>query len=68
MENYVKSYEPTYGPFVESCRKHGICRTVAYEFAKRGLLKPFRMGSRVYIHYSCLRELPSRIEAASINA
>jgi hypothetical protein len=48
---------------VETCKAHGIGRTVAFELAASGILKTFRIGTRRYVHLDSLRTLPERLES-----
>jgi hypothetical protein len=52
-----------FGPLVETCKAHGISRTVAFELAASGTLKTFRIGTRRYVHLDSLRSLPERLAA-----
>jgi hypothetical protein len=53
--------EAAFGPLVETCKAHGISRTVAFELAASGALKTFRIGTRRYVHMDSLRTLPERL-------
>ena len=55
------STPPTFAPLVESCRAHGIGRSVAFELARNGMLETFRIGSRRFVYTESLRTLPRRI-------
>lgn len=52
---------PAYGPMVESCSRHGISRTVAFELARKGLLDTFTIGTRRYVMLASLHDLPKRL-------
>jgi len=54
---------PSFLPLTSACAEHGICRTVAFELARRGLLDTFRIGNRRYVYVESLRTLPDRIAA-----
>jgi hypothetical protein len=56
---------PTYRPFIEACREHGISRTVAYELANDGLLDTFKLGAKRYVMLESLRTLPERLREAA---
>lgn len=55
--------QPAYGPLVETCRDHGISRSVAYELARDGLLETFKIGARRYVMLASLRDLPQKLQA-----
>jgi hypothetical protein len=57
--------EPTYGPLVESAKRFGICRSVAFGLASKGLLDVFRIGTRRYVYLESLRTLPERLGGES---
>jgi hypothetical protein len=50
-----------FGPLVETCRQHGISRTVTFELAARGDLETLRIGKRRYVTIASLRTLPERL-------
>lgn len=52
---------PLFRPFVETCREHGISRTVAYELANAGVLDTFCIGRARYVMVESLRSLPERL-------
>lgn len=53
--------EPLYRPLVEACADHGISRTVAFDLARRGLLRTFTIGVRRYVYLDSLKALPERL-------
>lgn len=55
---------PLFRPFVETCREHGISRTVAYELANDGLLDTFTIGRARYVMVESLHSLPERLARA----
>jgi len=55
---------PAFGPLVETCRAHGISKTVAFELAANGLLDTFKIGARRYCYLDSLRSLPQRLQGA----
>lgn len=57
--------EPTYGPLVESARRFGICRSVAFDLARLGKLETFTIGTRRYVYLDSLRTLPERLGGAA---
>ena len=52
---------PTYRPLVPACAEHGISRSVAFELARKGLIRTFRLGARRYVYLDSLRTLPERL-------
>ena len=52
-----------FAPLVETCRDHGISRTVAFELAASGDLETFTIGRRRYVKLESLRTLPERLAA-----
>lgn len=60
--------EPAYRPLVEACADHGISRTVAFELARKGLLKTATIGTRRYVYLDSLRTLPERLAANDATA
>jgi hypothetical protein len=58
-----QSPEATFGPLVETCKAYGISRTVAFELARKGMLKTFTIGVRRYVHLESLHTLPDRLAA-----
>lgn len=52
---------PTYRPLVTACAEYGISRTVAFELARKGLLRTFTIGARRYVYLESLRTLPDRL-------
>ncbi|MFT3792045.1 MAG: hypothetical protein QM741_13425 [Rudaea sp.] len=54
---------PAFAPLVETCRAHGIGRSVAFELAKRGDLETFHIGARRFVYLESLRTLPQRLAA-----
>lgn len=58
-----KLLEVVFGPMVETCKAHGISRTVAFELARTGLLETFTIGTRRYVRLESLRTLPERMTA-----
>lgn len=52
-----------FAPLVETCREHGISRTIAFELAAAGALETFRIGRRRYVKIDSLRTLPERLAA-----
>jgi hypothetical protein len=54
---------PTFGPFIETCRAHGIGKTTAYELLNAGLVRTFCVGRRRFIMHDSLRELPTKLAA-----
>ena len=59
---------PTYRPLVTACAEHGICRSVAVELAKSGLLATFTIGTRRCVYLDSLRTLPERLAAEAAKA
>jgi len=59
----MRTTEPAYGPMVERCNEHGISRTVAFELARKKLIKTFTIGKRRYVYLDSLRTLPDRLAA-----
>lgn len=57
----MQSNSPTYKPLVTACQEHGICRSVAFELARKGLLETFAIGKRRYVYLDSLRTLPERL-------
>ena len=55
---------PHFKPLVEACLDHGICRTVAFNLSRRGLLSTFLIGKRRYVRLESLRTLPERLAPA----
>ncbi|MBS0590295.1 MAG: hypothetical protein JSR65_06615 [Proteobacteria bacterium] len=62
------STAPTFGPLVETCRAHGISRSVAFELARAGKLQTFTIGTRRYVYTDSLRTLPERLAADAAKA
>lgn len=60
---HVEPDHRTFAPLVETCRSHGISRTVAFELAARGDIATFRIGKRRYVKLESLRTLPERLAA-----
>lgn len=58
---------PYFKPLVDACQEHGICRTVAFDLSRRGLLSTFSIGKRRYVHLDSLRTLPERLAAMGVN-
>lgn len=58
---------PYFKPLVDACQEHGICRTVAFDLSRRGLLSTFSIGKRRYVHMDSLRTLPERLAAMGVN-
>lgn len=54
---------PTYGPLVETAKSFGISRSVAWDLARRGLLRTFSIGKRRYCYLDSLQTLPERLAA-----
>ena len=52
-----------FGPLVETCRAHGIGKTVAFDLAARGLIDTFKIGSRRFVKLASLASLPDRLAA-----
>lgn len=61
--NMTTTASPAFRPLVEACIDHGISRTVAFELARKGLLKTFTIGTRRYVWLESLRTLPERLAA-----
>lgn len=61
MDAHAHAIDRAFGPLVETCRQHGISRTVAFELAARGDLTTFRIGRRRYVTLDSLRLLPARL-------
>lgn len=57
----AKGSEVAFGPLVETCKAHGISRTVAFELARKGDLKTFSIGARRYVLLASLHALPERL-------
>lgn len=55
--------DPTYGPLVPAAKAFGISRSVAFDLARRGLIRTFTLGSRRYAYIESLRTLPERLAA-----
>lgn len=55
--------QAAFGPLVETCKAHGISRSVAFELARIGLLDTFTIGTRRYVRSESLRTLPERLAA-----
>lgn len=55
--------DPTFGPLVETCARHGISRTVAFELVANGHLETFQIGVKRYVMLESLRTLPDRMRA-----
>jgi len=53
---------------VERCNEHGISRTVAFELARKELIKTFTIGKRRYVYLDSLRTLPERLAASEAQA
>ena len=53
--------DPSYGPLVESAAAFGVSRSVAFELARKGLIRTFRLGARRYVYLDSLRTLPERL-------
>lgn len=53
--------QPTYGPLVPACAKHGIGRTTAFELAREGKLDTFKIGARTFVTMESLAALPERL-------
>lgn len=64
----LRMESPKFGPLVECCLAHGICRSVAFELAAKGLLDTFKIGSRRYVILASLYGLPSRLKGQSEDA
>ena len=58
----METRQPAYGPLVETCRDHGISRSVAYELARDGLLETFKIGARRYVMLASLHALPQKLQ------
>lgn len=56
-----KHTSPTFRPFVEACREHGIGRTLAYELANEGLIETFHIRSKRMVVMASLESLPERL-------
>lgn len=56
-----KHTSPTFGPMVETCRKYGIGRTLAYELADEGLIETFKIRSKRMVVIASLQSLPERL-------
>ena len=54
--------EPTFAPFIEACRVHGIGKTKAYELVEAGLLETFLIGTTRYVVLESMRTLPERMK------
>lgn len=55
--------DPTYGPLVPAAKAFGISRSVAFDLARRGLIRTFTLGARRYAYLDSLRTLPERLAA-----
>lgn len=66
--NQSNAEAPAYRPLIEACQAHGISRTVAFELAKSGDLKTFKIGTRRYVYLDSLRTLPERLKAQQATA
>lgn len=55
-------FNPTYGPLDKVCKSNGICRTVAFDLAARGILETFKIGNRRYVYLDSVRTLPERLK------
>lgn len=64
----TKPVEPTFGPFVETCKAFGINRSRAYELADAGLLETFNVGRNRFIKIESLKGLPDRLADAANDA
>lgn len=53
--------KPTFKPLVTACQEHGICRSVAFELSRTGMLETFTIGTRRYVYLDSLRSLPERL-------
>lgn len=60
---HVEPDRRAFAPLVETCRDHGISRTVAFELAANGTLQTFTIGRRRYVKLESLRTLPERLAA-----
>lgn len=56
--------QPAYGLVVETCREHGISRSVAFKLAQEGHLKTFKIGKRRYVFMDSLHALPETLKKA----
>ncbi len=54
---------PTYAPLVSACRLHGIGRSTAFNLARDGHLKTYKVGARTFVDLESLRTLPERLAA-----
>jgi hypothetical protein len=54
-----------YRPFVPACRKRGFGKTLAYRYAKEGLLETFTIGKKRYVYLDSLLTLPTRLAQAA---
>jgi hypothetical protein len=65
---YFMSYQerktPTYAELVKECERWDICRTKAFDYARRGLIDTFVMGRKRYVVIASLESLPERLRAA----
>jgi len=57
-----------FAPLVETCRAHGISRTIAFELAASGKLDTFCIGRRRFVRIASLHSLPDRLAAESSKA
>ena len=59
----IEKSVPNYAPLVIACKSFGIGRTVAFELAKKNLVKHFTIGSKRYVYIESLNNLPERLAA-----
>jgi|APMI01.1.fsa_nt_gi hypothetical protein len=50
-----------FAPLVETCSRHGIGRSWAFELARTGELDTFLLGKRRMVYLDSIRSLPVRL-------
>lgn len=55
-----------YKPLVDAAIERGISRSVAFELARKNLLRTFLIGRRRYVYLESLDTLPERLAAAAL--
>ena len=58
--------DPTYGPLVPAAKAFGVSRSVAFDLARRGLIRTFTLGARRYVYLDRLRTLPERLAEGEV--
>jgi hypothetical protein len=59
--NHDARCTPAYAEMVPECERWDICRTKAFEYARRGLIDTFTMGRKRYVYIASLAALPDRL-------